>query len=442
MTSLFLPSSQPIPASKDYLVATNVNTAVFVCRSDVTFYEDLVTFLAGLFPGTNLRTIFVQMNELDICAGCYTDIPLDLWPDISPQIRNVKIISRSQSLSIHVETPSGAIRNVSLPSSASIYSLKIAIHNLEGMPIDRQLLMYRGESLWNLDILWRIGISDEATVSRQLIEAAIPMDRLLWGGLQGGGGMRKLVIYLFSLSPIHSTMRVSLVDLWTFSAVYPSVLIKDTELGQSVLWDVYTHEDHSLTTGTGTRVSYLFWEAEQVEQRFLFLSLYTYSGHRPKHIVSPPSPSPSPRNVVVPFDPSCPQVNSENSVVLCSSQAAEYLDKALSALCLHVDARTSFITYWLSDILKHDYVALHFLPQASYEHTVPLEVEPKPDIVTCVFMLFTRVCEDELVEWEGAFTRAFENVDIWKGIVGVDGHKMKDERLFRVLEWGGMEVGH
>ncbi|KAK0471011.1 hypothetical protein IW261DRAFT_1425528 [Armillaria novae-zelandiae] len=194
-------------------------------------------------------------------------------------------------------------------------------------------------------------------------------------------------------------MRVLLMDFWTFNDVYPSVPIKDTELGQSIVWDVDMHEDHSLTTPTGTRVSYQFWEAE------------------PKW------------------------VNNENSVGLRFSQAAEYLDKVLSALCLHVEARTSFITYWLPEILKHNYVALHCLPQASYEHAAPLAVEPKPDIVTRVFMLFTRVCGDELVQWEGALTRAFESVDIWKGVVGVDGHGMEDEGLSRVLGWGGMEVG-
>jgi len=90
--------------------------------------------------------------------------------------------------------------------------------------------------------------------------------------------------------------------------------------------------------------------------------------------------------------------------------------------------------------LKHDYVALRFLPQKSYEHAAPLDVDPKPDIVTRVFMLFKKVCKDGLDEWEGALSRASENVGIWKGVVGVDCDGMKDEALFRVLEWGGMEV--
>ncbi len=57
-----------------------------------------------------------------------------------------------------------------------------------------------------------------------------------------------------------------------------------------------------------------------------------------------------------------------------------------------------------------------------------------------MFILFKRVCEDELDEWEGALSRASENVDVWKDVVGVDCSGMKDVALFRVLEWGGMEM--
>ncbi|KAK0492922.1 hypothetical protein EDD18DRAFT_1289840 [Armillaria luteobubalina] len=442
MTSLFqgLPSSSSQPktgkttASKDYLVATNGSTSVFVRRSDAVWYQDLVTLLVGLFPSVSLDGVVVQTNELDVCAGRYVDIPPNLWQEISPEIQNIRVISRPPpkrpptpppSISIHVQSPSGETRTVSLPSSASTYDLKAVIQKSGGTPVRVQVLAYDGQSLKDDSKLSEYGISDKATVYLQLQQnepAVIPGSVPIVGGRR----MRKPVIYLFSPHPIHVTVRVSLVDSWTFNAVYPSVPIKDTELGQSIVWAVDTHEDHSLTTIAGTRVSYLFWEAE------------------PKRgVLSPPSPPSSPRNAtVVPFDPMYPQVNNENSVVLRSSQAAEYLDRALSALCLHVEARTSFITYWLPEILKHNYVALHFLPQASYSHAAPLEVSPKPDIVTRVFMLFSRVGGDELVEWEGALTRTFESVDIWKGVVGVDGHGggMGDE-VFRVVEWGGMEVG-
>ncbi|PBK61361.1 hypothetical protein ARMSODRAFT_847020, partial [Armillaria solidipes] len=236
----------------------------------------------------------------------------------------------------------------------------------------------------------------------------------------------KPVLYLFSPLPIDALVRVSLVKAWSFSVVYPDGPITASKFGpESITWDVKTHDDHTLTDmSTGTRVSYLFWETK------------TNPG-------LPPSPPASPQmlpNAIRPFNPLRPEVTNDNSVVLHASEAAIYLDKALTALGLHIEARTSFITFWLPFILKHSYVALNFLPQASYEHAAPLDVEPTPDVVIRVFMLFKRVCEDELNEWEGALSRASEDADLWKGIVGVDTEGMENEKLFRVLEWGGMEV--
>ncbi|KAK0184738.1 hypothetical protein F5146DRAFT_1144849 [Armillaria mellea] len=389
---------------KEYFVVTNDSTSLFVRRSDVTRYQDLVNLLVGFFPSLNSETVIVQMNELDICAGRYVNIPPDLWPEMSPQIKNIEIISRPtqkcptpQLMMIHIQTSCGDTESVSVPASASIYNLKTAILQKEGTPLYRQLLTYHGQSLQDDSNLSDHGISDQATIHLQQIEAVIPGGMLKLRRRRGMRGMRKPVIYLFSPRPIHSTVRVSLVKAWSFSVVYPSVPVKDTDMGQTIRYSGVKNR----TKLSNTRGNEYSSETQVMSEDVL---------------------------------------NNENSVVLRTSQAAEYLDKALSALCLHIEARTSFITYWLPEILEHDYVALRFLPQASYEHAAPLEVEPKPDVVTRVFMLFTRVCEDELVEWEGALTRAFENVDIWKGIVGVDGHKAKDNGLFRVLEWGGMEV--
>ncbi len=52
-------------------------------------------------------------------------------------------------------------------------------------------------------------------------------------------------------------------------------------------------------------------------------------------------------------------------------------------------------------------------------------------------MLFS---EDVLLEWDVALNRAVEDVEFWKGIVNMDNDRMKDEGLFRVFKWGGMEV--
>ena len=40
----------------------------------------------------------------------------------------------------------------------------------------------------------------------------------------------------------------------------------------------------------------------------------------------------------------------------------------------------------LPDLLKYEYVAPHFLTQASYEQAAPMRVSPAPDVVTRAFM--------------------------------------------------------
>jgi len=55
-------------------------------------------------------------------------------------------------------------------------------------------------------------------------------------------------------------------------------------------------------------------------------------------------------------------------------------------------------------------------------------------------MLFKGVSETNLRKWESASQRTLEGVARWRDIVGVDLAKGNDKSLFRVLEWGGMEV--
>lgn len=107
---------------------------------------------------------------------------------------------------------------------------------------------------------------------------------------------------------------------------------------------------------------------------------------------------------------------------------------------LHTEARTSFISYWLSSILKHKYIALRFVPQSVYERAASLTISPQPDVVTRVFMLFRGASEEHLANWSNAQMQAEKDVAWWVDVVGVDIARAGDVALFRVLEWGGMEV--
>jgi hypothetical protein len=72
-----------------------------------------------------------------------------------------------------------------------------------------------------------------------------------------------------------------------------------------------------------------------------------------------------------------------------------------------------------------------------------MRISPMPDIVTRAFMLFRGVAPGDLGLWEQAATRAAAedgHPTFWARIVGVDPVRASNDSLFRVLEWGGMEV--
>jgi hypothetical protein len=98
--------------------------------------------------------------------------------------------------------------------------------------------------------------------------------------------------------------------------------------------------------------------------------------------------------------------------------------------------------YWLPSLLKHEYIALRFITQESYEKAAQMLISPAPDVVTRVFMLFRGVPADDVGLWEAAAGRATaeDGATFWTKVVGVDAVRASDRTLFRVLEWGGMEV--
>ncbi len=79
---------------------------------------------------------------------------------------------------------------------------------------------------------------------------------------------------------------------------------------------------------------------------------------------------------------------------------------------LEYNLNSPLCRYWLPSFNKHPHIALRFVPQASYEYAAPLEVSPKPDVLTRLFMLFGGVKTDELPRWKASIDRAKENVQM------------------------------
>ena len=192
----------------------------------------------------------------------------------------------------------------------------------------------------------------------------------------------------------------------------------------SKTWSVSAQPNRRLVENdTHLEPSYLLWEAESNSS-------------------IPPSPPLNPTDAFTEhFDPAYPVLNYDTptAVLLPFAELLPYLDATLKSLSLHTAARNDFITYWLPKLATKPFIAFQFLPQAAYERAAELEVTPKPDVVTRVFMLFRGLAADEALSatWEPARVLA-ANVD-WVGVVGVR-KEAWDEALFRVLEWGAMEV--
>ncbi|KAK0203777.1 hypothetical protein DFS33DRAFT_1374188 [Desarmillaria ectypa] len=207
----------------------------------------------------------------------------------------------------------------------------------------------------------------------------------------------KPFIYLFSPIEQDVSVQLSLVTI----PINHSALLG----GETLTWRAITQNDQTLTeTTTGLRASFFYWEAVTENDE----------------CSPPPLPETSESSLAGNFSPISCDLNNDNSVVLPVSTSTPYLDKVSASIGLHIEVRTSFITYWLPSILKHTHVALRFVPQHEYETAAPLRIEPLPDAVTRIVMLFKSISEDQLGEWSGAISQFQDKCQ-------------SDEKLFRVL---------
>ncbi|CAE6517020.1 unnamed protein product [Rhizoctonia solani] len=399
-----------------FLVVEYSDRKVVIMRS--TSYANTIVSIKKAFSqlrglGDQQIRLFVRLEQLPLAQAVE-----ELWEELVPSLSLIKVAAaistalptntfQGDRIQINVVTCSGAVQTVKVPFTCTIGRIRSTVQ--EGMcgslPEEGFRLLYNGLCIVNEDTIADLGMKDGDTIDLMPV-------------LRGG----KPVIYLFSPSSIPDVrVELSLVKAWRFSAIYPPTPIaspSDRFLGEVISWTVNTRPDGSLFDRlTNREVAYLFWEAHT----------------NPKTPISPPT---TPSEELIAFDPARPIILPNNSALLPFDKVTEYIDDALLAMGLHAEARTSFITYWLPNLSKHSHIALRFLPQDQYEASAPLQITPAPEITTRVFMLFTGVEESNLGAWETANVPAEE----WSRIVGVDRAKAKDTNLFRVLEWGGMEI--
>ncbi|KAG1852767.1 hypothetical protein DFJ58DRAFT_703778 [Suillus subalutaceus] len=397
------------------------------------------------FPTIPRDAVTFQTNQLDICEGHYVDITAETWDKVIDLLTSVEVtraeiplpvpllpsnagaislpgnqsaagsapqpednghdgLSTDGKVMLQLVLPSGDIVSVTVKRAARVQKLVDIAARKSGSCPTNYMAVWLGSRLHHENSIGSYGIEDGEFIN-------------FW--IQQVGG--KPVIYLYSPSDVDVSVKLSLSPEWSFSAIYPFVTPKQ-EYGQHVEWNVRTHQDGNLTEkNSGLDISYLFWEAKTNSDAF------------------PRSPASEPQSVGV-FSPTSSTLGDADSIVVSVDEVTIYLDKSLKALGLHTEARTSFITYWLPSILKHEYIALRFVPQPAYERTASLSISPQPDVVTRIFMLFRGICKEHLTDWSNAQIQAEKDVGWWADVVGVDLSRASDMALFRVLEWGGMEV--
>ncbi|KAG1838522.1 hypothetical protein DFJ58DRAFT_749242 [Suillus subalutaceus] len=365
--------------------------------------------------------VTLQTNQLDACNGHYVDITAEIWDDVIDLLNVIEVTRRAEMTSalsqvneqdssnddkvtIKVALPSGEIQTATISRGMRVEQLVAdAMQALSLTPVRAAL----GATMMGAkQSIGRYNIKDGECIN---LRFNAPSMRA-----------KKPVIYLYSPFDIDASVKLSLIPEWSLSVIYPIVTTGDH--GHHLEWNVHTHQDGSLTEhNSGLDVSYLFWEAETNVQAF------------------PRSPASKPQPVDT-FNPISSSLDDMDSIVIPVDKATVYLDKSLKVLGLHTEARTSFITYWLPSILKHECIALRFVPQAAYERAASLRISPQPDVVTRIFMLFKGICKEHLGNWANAQMQAEKDVAWWVDIVGVDPARAGDATLFRVLEWGGMEI--
>ncbi|KAL1738463.1 hypothetical protein HDZ31DRAFT_50954, partial [Schizophyllum fasciatum] len=426
--------------------------------------QDALRAAARHFGGRT-SAFALQTRDIDVCEGSFMEISQESWHLVKPELKTLRVVASDSDSTIPKVTastahqpPQDAVIPPTASTSGPLDAKNIGIYIMDG---DGWEMSFRVKSTAKLGTAMRVaaakypsqaddslygyaygyGYTDGCTGNFKFVfngHAIGPEDTAASLSMEDGdcidmhrvqlGG--KPVIYLYAPRAIEATVRLSLVPEWAFSAVYPVVPVYETKAGQELEWRVRTQQDGTLhELSTGLDAAYLYWEAETKGARA-------------------PSPPPSPKLAMRQastkeiFRPALSGLADEDSVVLLVSSVTPYLDSTLAAMGLHTEARTSFITYWLPSMLKHKHVALRFVEQAAYERAAPLVVSPAPDVVTRIFMLFKGVSEEELPGWSSAQLRAHEPATRWTDVVGVQQDSTLNAGLFRVIEWGGMEVLH
>ncbi|GAA5890497.1 hypothetical protein JCM6882_002940 [Rhodosporidiobolus microsporus] len=130
------------------------------------------------------------------------------------------------------------------------------------------------------------------------------------------------------------------------------------------------------------------------------------------------------------------RLNTLNSAFSPGHSLCGTISTLLQQFGLPPDMRAEFLKILENQVVPRQHYIFRFLRHAEYNRILPLDIDPPPDVVSRIFLLFKvmgprdgsseRYCRGEPVDWPKE--------------IGLDLGKMQDESLVRALEWGLYEV--
>jgi hypothetical protein len=114
-----------------------------------------------------------------------------------------------------------------------------------------------------------------------------------------------------------------------------------------------------------------------------------------------------------------------NLMCIASEQVEEELDKLLEKMGLNYVERCDFMTYWLPQLTEKKYVSIGFVKDKAYNEIVGLTVNPPPEVLIRVIMVFKNTNEFD-GEWASDL-QTFQTLN-------------EDVSVTKVVEWGAMRL--
>ena len=193
---------------------------------------------------------------------------------------------------------------------------------------------------------------------------------LFYPSFDGFNEIKKPIIYLYPTNKTKVSVKVT-----------PKLGVKFSYPKYNDGWSVIAEPNGQLTTSDGSKYNYLFWEADRSKNDNYNLNI---------------------------------------GFVIKGKDTIDFLKNKLEEIGLEPKEYNDMISYWLPRMEKNKYNLIHFATDEEYNQKNPLEVNPKPESVLRVFMVFKPSNKEVKIKPQE--------------------FKKFERNGFTVVEWGGSEL--